>query len=112
VSLGYDVFCSNAHANKEHAGAIVDAFREAGLRMWFNGTEIEAIERITGRSKKGSQVGSSLFPSIPKTYSERRACQQSRGSTTPAALASVHPKIARITRMRNPNRTCVGRTLD
>jgi len=71
----YDVFLSHAHQDSAAAGSLAQSLRERGLRVWFDESEIESHDGITGAVRAGLARSKLLVAYYSDLYPTRRACQ-------------------------------------
>src|SRR5450432_2644850 len=71
----YDIFLSHAWADGERPQQLTDALTKAGLRVWFDATEINDFASITRAVDEGLANSKTLLAYYSKTYPLRRACQ-------------------------------------
>jgi hypothetical protein len=81
----YDVFLSHAWADGDRPQRIAKALEKAGLRVWFDATELEDFAGITRAIAEGLANSKALVAYYSKTYPSRRAC---RWELTAAFLAA------------------------
>ncbi|HMD97482.1 MAG TPA: toll/interleukin-1 receptor domain-containing protein [Terriglobia bacterium] len=71
----YDVFVSHAWADGDRPCKIAEALKAAGLRVWFDASEIADFASITRAVEQGIAKSKALLAYYSKTYPTRRACQ-------------------------------------
>lgn len=64
----YDVFLSHAWADGDRPRQIVEALTKAGLRVWFDVSEIDDFTSITRAVTKGLAKSKALLAYHAKTY--------------------------------------------
>ena len=88
----YDVFVSHAWADGDRPRQIADALRAAGLKVWFDATEIADFESITRAVEQGVAKSKALLAWYSKTYPTRRACQWELTAAFLAAQTEGDPR--------------------
>ncbi len=88
----YDVFLSHAWADGEFPQQIADALTKAGLRVWFDATEIGDFGSITRAVTEGLARSKAFVAYYSKTYPLRRACQWELTSAFLAAQTEGDPR--------------------
>jgi hypothetical protein len=71
----YDVFLSHAWVDGDRPREIAQALEAAGLRVWFDATEIADFGGITRAVQQGLAKSKALLAYYSKAYPTRRACQ-------------------------------------
>jgi hypothetical protein len=92
VSAAYDVFLSHAWADGDRPQQIAEALSKAGLRVWFDATEINDFTSITRAVTEGLAQSKALLAYYSKTYPLRRACQWELTAAFLAAQAEGDPR--------------------
>jgi hypothetical protein len=75
AAADYDIFLSHAWKDGERPQQIADALTAAGLRVWFDATEIDDFASITHAVTEGLAKSKALLAYYSATYPLRRACQ-------------------------------------
>lgn len=75
MAAEYDVFLSHAWADGDRPRQIADALTDAGLKVWFDATEIRDFASITRAVTEGLAKSKALLAYYSTTYPLRRACQ-------------------------------------
>src|ERR1017187_7621693 len=88
----YDVFLSHAWADGERPQQLADALTRAGLRVWFDATEITDFASITRAVTEGLAQSKALVAYYSKTYPLRRACQWELTAAFLAAQTEGDPR--------------------
>ena len=92
MSEQYDVFVSHAHKDGARPREIAGALRLAGLRVWFDETDIENFEGITPAVENGLANSKVLLAFYSETYPTRRACQWELTAAYLAAQREGNPR--------------------
>jgi TIR domain/NB-ARC domain len=92
MTADYDIFVSHAWADGELPGQIADALKDAGLRVWFDATEINDFSSITRAVNKGLSKSKALLAYYSKPYPLRRACQWELTAAFLAAQSEGDPR--------------------
>ena len=88
----YDIFFSHAWADGEYPQQIVNALCAAGLRVWFDASEINDFVSITRAVADGLAKSKVLVAYYSKTYPQRRACQWELTAAFLAAQTNGDPR--------------------
>ncbi len=88
----YDLFLSHAWKDGEHPQQIADALTAAGLRVWFDATEIDDFASITRAVTEGLAKSKALLAYYSATYPLRRACQWELTAAFLAAQTEGDPR--------------------
>lgn len=88
----YDVFVSHAWKDGDRPGQIAEALRAAGLKVWFDATEIADFESITRTVEHGVAKSKAFLAYYSKTYPTRRACQWELTAAFLAAQTEGDPR--------------------
>ena len=91
-SATYDVFLSHAWADGDGPQRIADAFKNVGLRVWFDAAEINDFTGITRAVTEGLVQSKALLAYYSKNYPLRRACQWELTAAFLAAEAEGDPR--------------------
>lgn len=73
--MDYDVFLSYPRVDAAPVKRIVESLRAAGLRVWFDETDIADFQSITGRIVQGLARSKALIAWYSANYVRSRACQ-------------------------------------
>jgi len=73
--MDYDVFLSYPHSDATRVKRIVESLRAAGLRVWFDETDIADFQSITERIVEGLVRSKALVAWYSAGYMRSRACQ-------------------------------------
>jgi hypothetical protein len=92
MAAAYDVFVSHAWADGDRPQQISEALKKAGLRVWFDATEINHFTSITRAVTEGLAKSKALLAYYSKTYPLRRACQWELTAAFLAAQAEGDPR--------------------
>src|SRR5215471_6953032 len=91
-SPAYDLFLSHAWADGNRPGQIADALRKAGLRVWFDASEINDFDGITHAVNSGLANAKALLAYYSKRYPTSRACQWELTAAFLAGQADGDPR--------------------
>ena len=92
MSAAYDIFLSHAWKDGERPQHIADALTAAGLRVWFDATEIDDFASITRAVTEGLAKSKALLAYYSTTYPLRRACQWELTAAFLAAQTEGDPR--------------------
>src|SRR5271166_6352739 len=92
MAAEYDIFLSHAWADGERPQQIADALTKAGLRVWFDASEINDFASITRAVTDGLAKSKVLLAYYSKTYPLRRACQWELTAAFLAAQVEGDPR--------------------
>lgn len=92
MSAAYDIFLSHAWKDGERPQQIADALTAAGLRVWFDATEIDDFASITRAVTDGLAKSKALLAYYSTTYPLRRACQWELTAAFLAAQTEGNPR--------------------
>ncbi len=99
----YDVFLSHSWSDGDRPRQIYEALTKAGLRVWFDATEIKEFTSITHAVTEGLARSKALLAYYSQTYPLRRACQWELTAAFLAARAEGDPR--RRVMVINPQQT-------
>ena len=88
----YDIFLSHAWKDGERPQQIAEALTRAGLRVWFDATEIDDFASITLAVTEGLAKSKALLAYYSTTYPLRRACQWELTAAFLAAQTEGDPR--------------------
>jgi tetratricopeptide (TPR) repeat protein len=88
----YEVFLSHAWRDGERPQQIKEALEAAGLRVWFDATEIDDFAGITRAVTEGLAKSKALLAYYSATYPLRRACQWELTAAFLAAQTEGNPR--------------------
>jgi hypothetical protein len=92
MAATYDVFLSHAWADGDRPQQIANALTAAGLRVWFDATEINDFASITRAVTEGLAKSKALLAYYSATYPLRRACQWELTAAFLAAQTEGDPR--------------------
>lgn len=85
--VGFDLFFSYRHIDASLARSIVAALREAGLRVWFDESDVRDFASIARSIRDGLAHARAMVVLYSSSYAESRYCQW---ELTAAFLAAQH----------------------